>query len=381
MNLLPWFALKEVPGVGNLLFKRLIQAFGSPEKVFESDAKSLVRVDGISHRLAETIRTHRLSDRARRSHDRARDAGVTLLPLTHGDYPRLLATIHDPPPLLQVSGHLDPESAMVALVGSRKATSYGLKNASDLAGELAGSGFTVVSGLARGIDTAAHKGALAAQGHTVAVLGCGLGRVYPPENRRLADAIACSGALISEFDYDSPPEAHHFPMRNRIISGLSLGTVVVEASLKSGSLITARCAADQNREVFAVPGHIRASQSTGTHHLIREGAKLVASSADITEEFAAHIHAAEKSTPTPRDLCDSASGQNPKKPDLSKFSLDHEEISVLKVLDLYPSHIDDILQNVPMGAGRLSAVLLSLELKGVVVRSPGKLFSLKEEKS
>jgi len=381
MNLLPWFALKEVPGVGNLLFKRLIQAFETPQRVFKADTESLARVDGISRRLAGAICAHRVSDQARRNLDRARDAGVTVLPLTHAGYPRLLAAIHDPPPLLQVAGKLDPDSAMVAIVGSRKATSYGLKNASKLASELADAGFTVVSGLARGIDTAAHCGALAAQGHTIAVLGCGLGTVYPPENRRLAAAIARSGALISEFDYDSSPEAHHFPMRNRIISGLCLGTVVVEASLKSGSLITARCAADQNREVFAVPGHIHACQSAGTHHLIREGAKLVASSADITEEFAAHVHTAAKSTATPRDLNHFHPESSTRRTNTSKFSLDHEEISVLKVLDLYPSHIDDILQTVPMGAGRLSAVLLNLELKGVVARSPGKLFSLKEEKS
>lgn len=381
MDLLPWFALKEIPGVGNLLFKRLMKAFHCPQGVFDADEKSLTQVRGISRRLAGAIRSHRVSDTARRHLDRARDAGVTLVPLTHPGYPRLLAEIHDPPPLLQVMGALDPDAAMVAVVGSRKATAYGLKNAAHLAGELAGSGFTVVSGLARGIDTAAHGGALSANGRTIAVLGCGLATVYPPGNRRLAEAITRAGAVISEFHYDTPPEAHHFPMRNRIISGLCLGTVVVEASLKSGSLITARCAADQNREVFAVPGHIRASQSAGTHRLIREGAKLVAAATDITEEFAAHVLGPSRSAPTGRDLSHSGaeSAAPPRAP--SKFPLDQEEISVLKVLDLYPSHIDDILQTVPMGAGRLSAVLLSLELKGAVERSPGKLFSLKEEKS
>ncbi|WP_300666828.1 DNA-processing protein DprA [Desulfoluna sp.] len=380
MDLLPWFALKEIPGVGNLLFKRLIKAFHTPQKVFEADMESLSRVDGISRRLAGVICTHAASDQARRHLDRACRAGVTILPLTHTDYPRLLAEIHDPPPLLQVIGTMDPGSATVAIVGSRKATSYGLKNAARLATELAHSGLTIISGLARGIDTAAHKGALTGQGHTVAVLGCGLGTVYPPENRGLAAAIARTGALISEFYYDTPPEAHHFPMRNRIISGLSLGTVVVEASLKSGSLITARCAADQNREVFAVPGHIEASQSAGTHRLIREGAKLVATATDIMEEFTAHIYSPAKSLPNPCDLSPFHHSKRTVSPEASKIPLDHEEISVLKVLDLYPSHIDDILPTVPMGAGRLSAVLLNLELKGMVVRSPGKLFSLKEEK-
>lgn len=381
MDLLPWFALKEVSGIGNLLFKRLIDAFQTPQRVFDADEESLIRVHGISRRLAGLIVTHRVSDRALRQLDRALSAGVTLIPLTHADYPRLLAEIPDPPPLLQMAGTLNPDAATVAVVGSRRATSYGLRIAAGLSSDLADCGLTVVSGLARGIDTAAHQGALSAKGRTIAVLGCGLGTVYPPENKRLADAIARSGALISEFDYDTPPDAHHFPMRNRIISGISLGTVVVEASLKSGSLITARCAAEQNREVFAVPGHIQASQSAGTHRLIREGAKLVASATDITEEFTAHVHTPAKERPTHRDQ----SASHPKKDATparpAKIPLDHEEISVLKVLDLYPAHIDAILQTVPMGAGRLSAVLMNLELKGVVVRSPGKLFSLKEEKS
>ncbi|BCS96140.1 DNA polymerase [Desulfoluna limicola] len=381
MNLLPWFALKEVPGVGNLLFKRLIATFHSPEQVFAADVEDLCRVEGISRRLAGAICSHDASDQAKRNLDRACEAGVSLVPLTHPGYPRLLAEIHDPPPILQVAGQLDPDAAMVALVGSRRATSYGLQNATRLAADLAARGFAIVSGLARGIDTAAHAGALSSPGRTIAVLGCGLGTVYPPENRRLAEAIAQSGAVISEFQYDAPPEAHHFPMRNRIISGISLGTVVVEASLKSGSLITARCATDQNREVFAVPGHIHASQSAGTHRLIRDGAKLVASAADITDEFSAHVHPPTNLNATPRDLNHLTHTKNRAAAYSSKFPLDHEEISVLKVLDLYPSHIDDILQTVPMGAGRLSAVLMTLELKGMVVRSPGKLFSLKEEKT
>lgn len=381
MTLLPWFALKEVPGVGNLLFKRLIGVFHTPEQVFEADVEHLCHVEGISRRVAGAICSHNASDKAKRNLDRAYEAGVSLVPLTHPDYPRLLAEIHDPPPILQVAGQLDPDAAMVALVGSRRATSYGLKNAACLASDLSGRGFSVVSGLARGIDTAAHTGALSAKGRTIAVLGCGLGTVYPPENRRLADAITQSGAVISEFHYDAPPEAHHFPMRNRIISGISLGTVVVEASLKSGSLITARCAADQNREVFAVPGHIQATQSAGTHRLIRDGAKLVASAADITDEFSAHVRAPVNLMTTRRNLDSLEQPQSTPATCSAKFPLDHEEISVLKVLDLYPSHIDDILQTVPMGAGRLSAVLMNLELKGMVVRSPGKLFSLKEEKS
>ncbi len=381
MDLLPWFALKEVPGIGNRLFKRLIDTFHTPQVVFNTDVEDLCRVEGISKRLARTILGYPSHDRARYHLDRARDAGLTLIPLTHKHYPPLLLEIHDPPPILQVAGALPVGAAMVAMVGSRKATAYGRQNATTLAAQLAAKGFTIVSGMARGIDTAAHCGALSSNGTTVAVMGCGLGTIYPPENRRLAEAIVQSGALVSEFDYDTPLAAHHFPMRNRIISGMSLGTVVVEASLKSGSLITARCAMNQNREVFAVPGHIQAFQSAGTHRLIREGAKLVATATDIMEEFSVHVHTPEKEVVTPCNITDINPHTDTNPTDLEKFPLDHEEISVLKVLDLYPSHIDDILQTVPMGAGRLSAVLLNLELKGVVVRSPGKLFSLKEEKS
>ena len=381
MDLLPWFTLKEVPGIGNLLVKRLIDSFHTPQAIFGAQVEELCRIHGISNRLAVNILSHRLSDQAIRQLEKSQRAGISIIPLTHKDYPRLLREISDPPPILQVAGHLPPDSAMVALVGSRKATAYGKQNAQNLAAQLAGHGFSVVSGMARGIDTAAHRGALAAGGKTIAVLGCGLGTIYPPENQGLAEAIARSGALISEFNYNTPPEAHHFPKRNRIISGLCLGTVVVEASLKSGSLITARCAADQNRDVFAVPGHIQASQSIGTHRLIRDGAKLVATAADIMEEFSAHVHATAKTKATDCNIKDSPANQGQSHTTSSKIPLDQEEISVLKVLDLYPSHIDDILQTVPIGAGRLSAALLNLELKGAVVRSPGKLFSLKEEKS
>ena len=381
MDLLPWLTLKEVPGIGNLLVKRLVDAFHTPQTIFGAQLEDLCRVQGISRRIAVNILSHRLSDQAKRQLEKAQRAGIAIIPLTHSDYPRLLREIPDPPPILQVAGTLPPDSAMVAMVGSRKATAYGKQNAQNLAAQLAAHGFAVVSGMARGIDTAAHRGALSAGGKTIAVLGCGLGTIYPPENRGLAEAIAHSGALISEFNYNTPPEAHHFPMRNRIISGLSLGTVVIEASLKSGSLITARCAADQNRDVFAVPGHIQASQSVGTHRLIRDGAKLVATAADIMEEFSAHIHSMDKREVTTRNLNSSPSHQDQSHTTSPKIPLDQEEISVLKVLDLYPSHIDDILQTVPIGAGRLSAALLNLELKGAVVRSPGKLFSLKEEKS
>ncbi len=373
MNDLPWIALKSVPGIGNLLFKRLLDRFGHPRRVFEADPAELQTVSGVSARLARLIVTHKTPDTVIRDLETARSQGCRILTLADEGYPALLREIPDPPPYLFIKGNL-PEQPFVAMVGSRNASRYGLSAALKLSGDLAAAGVSVVSGLARGIDTAAHQGALAKRGTTVAVLGCGIGKIYPPENRDLAARICENGALVSEFPYSSEPEAHHFPVRNRIISGMSLGTVVVEAAPKSGSLITARIAAEQNREVFAVPGSIESFKSSGTHSLIREGAKLVASANDILEELPAYAMARSACSPekeTPRD----ANLETLK----NKFNLDFDELSVLKVLDSYPVHIDDILQNVSMEPGALSAVLLRLELKGMIHQSPGKLFSIHED--
>ena len=381
MELLHWFALKEVPGIGNLLYKRLMDLFPSPSAVFDANPNDLTSIRGISHKLAETIVNHRPTESCRRNLEQTLDAGLTILTLKSASYPQILKEIPDPPPILHVAGTLNPDDAALAVVGSRKATPYGKGNAMHLAGALSSMGYTIVSGLARGIDTTAHEAAIEAGGRTIAVMGCGLGSIYPSENKRLAHTISKRGAVISEWPHDTPPEAHHFPLRNRIISGLSLGVVVVEASLKSGSLITARCASEQNREVFALPGHVRATQSAGPHRLIQQGAKLVTSPSDITDELTPLTHKKPEQEEIPFNINTLKNNTDKSPPPSCHFLLDHEESSVLKVLDLYPSHIDDILQHVPMDAGRLSAVLLSLELKGVVERSPGKLFSLKEEKS
>ncbi|MCQ9208506.1 MAG: DNA-processing protein DprA [Omnitrophica bacterium] len=208
------------------------------------------------------------------------------LRITDKDYPANLKHIYDPPATVYLKGELILEDNIaIAIVGSRRATPYGLKNAKSLAFELAARGITVVSGLARGIDSAAHRGALEAKGRTIAVLGSGLNVIYPHENERLAEEIAKSGAVISEFQQDVGPQRYHFPRRNRIISGLSLGVVVVEAAQKSGALITANCALEQGREVFALPGKIDSWTSRGTHDLIKQGAKLVESIEDIIEEL------------------------------------------------------------------------------------------------
>jgi DNA processing protein len=217
--------------------------------------------------------------------ERALRQGCRLVTLTDPDFPLLLREIPDPPPFLYVRGDLAGCPRPIAVVGSRNATAYGVETTHRICKDLAGLGFTVVSGMALGIDAAAHEGALSGQGRTVAVLGSGLDNIYPPQHRRLAERIAGSGAVISEFPLQAGPEAHHFPVRNRIISGMSLGTVVVEATKDSGSLITARLAAEQNREVFAVTGSIQSFKSMGTHTLIKEGATLVENVQDIVAEL------------------------------------------------------------------------------------------------
>jgi DNA processing protein len=270
--------------------------------------------------------------------------------------------------VLYVSGDLAGCDRPVAVVGSRNATAYGLALARQLAGDLASLGFTVVSGMALGIDAAAHEGALAGCGRTVAVLGSGLARIYPPQHLRLSERISANGAVLSEFPLQAEPEAHHFPIRNRVISGMSLGTVVVEASKTSGSLITARLAAEQNREVFAVPGSIQSYKSMGTHTLIKQGAKLVENVQDIVSELG-------------QFLSDDRTGSGPQRPPPveMRHRLTAEETNVYQALGPYPLHIDELVRKLAMDAGRLSGILLQLELKGIVTQQPGKLFSAADD--
>jgi DNA processing protein len=256
----------------------------------------------------------------------------------------------------------------VAVVGSRNATDYGMSTTRRLCADLAVSGITVVSGMARGIDTAAHEGALDGGGQTIAVLGSGLARVYPPENRALFRRIGRQGAVVSEFGMLTGPDAHNFPRRNRIISGMSLGTVVVEASRRSGSLITAALAAEQNREVFAVPGSIRSFKSTGTHTLIKQGAKLVEHAQDIIEELEALLG----TLPPAPDQSGSAGCPGP-------AGLSAAETRVMGALGPYPLHIDDLARKLSMAPGALAGILLQLEVKGRVLQSAGKLFSVTDK--
>ena len=365
-KILPWFTLKSVPGIGNLLFKRLIDRFRSPESALNASYDELIQVEGITHRLVSGINRHSLPDHIKKEMDLIQKKGYQVITLTDDVYPPRLREIYDPPPFLYVYGTLKKTIRNIAVVGARKATTYGMASARDLSMALARHDLTIVSGMARGIDTAAHHGALMAGGQTVAVLGSGLDRIYPAENTKLFHKIAENGAVVSELPLLTEPEAYHFPARNRIISGMSLGTVVIEAARKSGSLITARLAAEQNREVFAVPGSIHSMKSSGTHSLIKQGAKLVETAHDILEELAYTIdvtgHSGMKS--------DNAH-PHPGLPDLSA-----DESMVLERLDAYPVHIDDLICKSALTPGKLQGVLLQLELKGMVHQSEGNYFSL-----
>jgi DNA processing protein len=360
-SLIDWLALKSIPGVGNRLCLELIKRFGEPQKVLGASRKELLEAGGISSQLAYTIAGYEVPEEVKEDFALVRKNGCGIVTFLDPDYPVLLRQIHDPPPVLYVYGRLRSESLNIAVVGSRNATSYGSTTTRRLSGDLVRRGFTIVSGMARGIDSAAHMGALTAKGETIAVLGCGLGTVYPAENKELFHRIAEAGAVISEFPFLTPPEAYNFPVRNRIISGMALGTVIVEATHKSGSLITARLAAEQGREVFAVPGSVTSFKSMGTHRLIKEGAKLVENVNDIIEEL--NVGSAE---PPSRQTERLATPLTP------------EEEIILNELGPYPIHIDELVRQVSLSVGKVSSLLLQLELKGLVAQSPGKCFAKSE---
>ena len=351
-----WLALKRVEGVGNVLYRRLLEAFKTPEAVFSADEAALLRVDGISLETADAILG--LGDFAGidEEFEKIEKAGASLVSIDDPDYPPLLAAIHDPPPFLYLKGSLQGDRHPIAVVGSRKTTPYGKMVTERICGELAGYGMTIVSGFARGIDGFAHQAALAAEGRTIAVVGCGVGRVYPPEHQALYEQIVEEGALISEFPMDAQPDARHFPQRNRIISGLSLGCVVVEAALQSGSLITARYAMEQGREVFAVPGSILTGAAAGTHQLIASGAKLIQGVDDILEELLPALK--RKSQPVPVALT----------------PLEGDEETLYRLLSLEPKHVDQLIAESARTSASVSALLLALELKGAVRQLAGKFY-------
>lgn len=351
-----WLALRRVTGVGNVLYRRLLDRFKTPDAVLAASEEALLTVGGISPDLANGIRSFAAYDQVDLEIEKLTALGITLLSLQDPDYPPLLAAIYDPPPILYLKGDPRlPNPYPLAVVGSRRASHYGKTVAERLSRELAEQGMTIVSGFARGIDALAHHTALEAGGRTIAVLGSGIDCIYPAEHRNLYDEIAEQGLLLSEFPLGTPPDGHNFPQRNRIISGLSLGCLVIEATLESGSLITARSALEQGREVFAVPGSILSKTSAGTHHLIRSGAKLVERMEDILEEILPQVRRA------PRE---------------SAFAplLQGEEKKLYDLLGFEPKHIDQLIHESALPIAAVSGLLLALELRGIARQLTGKFY-------
>ena len=359
-----WIALRAAEGVGPVLFRRLLERFETPEQVLVARSPELLTVRGMTLQIAEAIAgsaCRRFADEECRRIASSQD--LRLLTFLDAGYPRQLFQIGDPPSLLYLRGQVPAWEPAVALVGSRKASRDGVKAAERLSGELAAAGVLVVSGLARGVDTAAHRGALAGGGVTVAVLGCGVDINYPPENAALATSITATGCILSEFPLGTQPLAEHFPRRNRIISGLSRGVLVVEAVEKSGSLITARYALDQGREVMAVPGQINNAACRGSNRLIKEGAQLVDCLEDMLDatRIKPHNHGLplfEQASPAVR------------------CSLTPREAAVYELVAQGPRHLDEITQALELTPGEVSAMVLGLELKGMLQQLPGSYYSL-----
>lgn len=376
-NLKYWVALKWVEGVGNVGFKALLEAFGTPQKVFEAPLSMIKAVPGIGDKTAPQIKSFKDWKKVEKELEFADRTCVSIVTSQDPLYPSQLLSTYDYPAFLYVKGHLKEDDVNVAVVGSRTASTYGKFTTERLCRELVLRGITVISGLARGIDSAAHRGALSGKGRTIAVLGCGLDVVYPPENEELFNEISLQGALISEFPFGTPPNAPNFPARNRIISGISLGVVVVEASEKSGSLITARIALEQGREVFAVPGSIDSSGSRGTNKLIKQGAKLIENVEDILEEILPQVTRAPKLVKP---------DQRQKQPDDQQkiltsspdLVLKETEKTVWQVLSQKPVHIDQIITSTGLTAHEVLVILLNLELQGLIEQKPGKTYMRKE---
>lgn len=358
-----WVGLSLIPGVGTVLFKRLLEQFKSPEAVFQAPLKDLLSIEGMGERVAEAIRQGPFEKAVQKELCLLSKLEGRILTFEDEAYPRRLKNIYDPPPLLYMRGEIKKEDDLaIAIVGSRKTSPYGRGITEKIGQELVRYGITIVSGMARGIDSVAHQSAISGGGRTIAVLGCGVDVVYPPENRPLFEQIIDHGAVLSEFPMGSRPEGSHFPKRNRIISGLSLGVVVVQAGQKSGSLITANCALEQGREVFAVPGNVGINGSSGTNRLIKDGAKLVASSDDILEEIMPQWQTENETPPQRENL---------------PIDLPEEGKKLFSLLGETPLHIDTLIRESGLDPGRVLSLLLDLELKGLVLQWPGKCFSKK----
>ena len=359
-----------IPQISSIRIKKLLDYFGSPEDILKASESRLQKIEGIGRIIARNIVVKRASININKEIDLIKKHNIKILTFNESIYPENLKTIYDPPPLLYVKGELKPEDNLsVAIVGSRRASFYGLSMAEKMASELANFGITVVSGMARGIDSAAHKGALKSGGRNIAVLGSGLDCVYPPENKKLFEEIAESGAVVSEFSMQTKPLAGNFPRRNRIISGLSQGVVVVEAARNSGALITADSAIEQSREVFAIPGKADSATSFGTNRLIKQGAKLIDNVEDIIEELQLKIKEHIKKSQT------TTLEKSEKSKDLkARRNLTGEECQIYNNINTQPRYIDDIIRDSGLSTEKVLGSLMQMEIKHLIKQLPGKFF-------
>jgi DNA processing protein len=356
-------ALNLIEHVGPIRVRQLLEHFGDAPAILRAAKQRLLQVRGIGEDTAEAIASWEKTVDLPGELKRINDFGCHILTQADEDYPQLLRQIYDPPIVLYVKGKLTPaDKNAVAMVGSRQTTHYGLEVARKLAYQLAYVGVTVVSGGARGIDSAAHQGALAAKGRTITVLGTGINLVFPPENKELFERITASGAVLTQFPFNRQADKQSFPIRNRIVAGMTLGTVVVEANLSSGALITANFATEYGRQVFAVPGRIDSPQSKGCHDLIKKGAKLCEGAEDILSEFE-YLFPTSNRPPS--------AGETGVLPALT---LSENEQKVYDALTREESSIDEVIRRSGLPSSAVSVGLLSLEMKRVVKQLPGKLF-------
>ena len=354
-------ALNMLPTVGPVRLRKLLQVFKEPPAILAAKRTELRKVEGIGGEVADQISNWESIVDLPAELKRVKEFGATVITQNSPSYPKPLREIHAPPIVLYVWGELrERDHHAIGVIGARRTTHYGMESAKKLAYQLAYAGLTVVSGLARGIDTAAHQGALAAKGRTVAVIGSGLAKLYPPENTGLAEKIRSgNGAIVSEFSVEIEPDSQTFPMRNRIISGWSHGILVVEAGLNSGALITASQALEQGRSVYAVPGHINAPSAMGSNRLIQQGAKLVMDANDILDDLQILL---PETKPSPQAAARAL-------PPLSE-----EERRVYESIDATETSIDDIAAKSQLPSSAVSSTLLQLELKRLVKQLPGKYF-------
>ncbi|HZS16978.1 MAG TPA: DNA-processing protein DprA [Candidatus Udaeobacter sp.] len=354
-------ALNMLPTMGPVRLRKLLEVFGQPQQVLAAKRNELRNVQGIGADVAEQIANWECIVDLAAELQRIREFGATVITADSASYPKSLREIHAPPIVLYVWGELqERDHHAIGIIGARRTTHYGLESAKKLAYQLAYAGLTIISGLARGIDTAAHQGALAAKGRTIAVIGSGLTKLYPPENAALAEKIqAGNGAVVSEFSMEIEPDRQTFPMRNRIIAGWSHGILVVEAGLNSGALITASQALEQGRAVYAVPGHINAPSAMGSNRLIQQGAKLVMDASDILDDLQILVPEAKPSA---------EAAVRPLPP------LSQDERRIYDAIAATETSIDQITEKTELPSAVVSATLLQLELKRLVKQLPGKYF-------